>query len=327
MIAGGTGAAKVESKGSLLMGQKLVIICDPGIDGAFAVALALHDPKLEVIGLAATPGNIYAEQATNNIHVLIEQIDPPRWPRLGAAPAVEFEIDGTRLHGANGLGGVDFPTSTLHNLPGSEKLLGEIVKHHPGEVTVVCLGPCTVLARAFDMYPDLPTLVRRLVIMGGAYHEPGNAGPLSEFHFSCDPVAARRVLQCGAPITLIPLDVMRKVLFSPSDLLGLPMDTTKVCRFLRQIVPHGIMATSNLYGIEGFHLKDVLGVIAVAVPDAVRTRPAKVDVETRGELTRGMSVVDQRVWQSGMSNVDLAHEVNNQAVRRYISDVLRLKDG
>src|SRR5262245_16738112 len=133
------------------MGQKIVIVCDPGIDGAFAVALALHDPDLEVVGLAATPGNVSADQATNNIHVLIEQLDPPRWPRLGAAPEVEYEIDGTKLHSVNGLGGIDFPTSTLHNLPGSEKLLAEIVKHHPEQVTVVCLGPSTVLARAFEM--------------------------------------------------------------------------------------------------------------------------------------------------------------------------------
>lgn len=308
------------------MGHKIVIVADPGIDGAFAVALALHDPNLEVVGLAATPGNVSADQATNNIHVLIEQLDPPRWPRLGAAPAVEFDIDGTNLHGVNGLGGIDFPTSTLHNLPSSEKLLAEIVKHYPGDVTVVCLGPCTVLSRAFEMYPDLPAMVKRLVILGGSYHEPGNAGPVSEFHFYCDATAARKVLRCGVPITLVPLDAMRKVLFSPTDLLGLPADSSKVCGFLRQIVPHAIKASSNIYGIEGFHLKDVLGMVAVSVPDALRTRAMRADVETKGELTRGMAVFDQRTWEPGMSNVDMVHEVNGQMVRKYIADVLRLNE-
>ena len=306
------------------MSHKVVLVCDPGIDGAFAVALALHDPKLEVLGLLATAGNIDAEQATKNIHVLVEQLDPPRWPRLGAAPPVEYETDGKKLHGPQGLGNASFPCAPLHHLPLSEKLLAELVRQNPHEVTIVCLGPLTVVARAIDLFAELPTQVKRIVCMGGTVHEPGNAGPVSEFHFFCDPVAARKIIRCGAPVTLIPLDVMRKVLFSPTDLLGLP-DETKACRFLRQIVPFGIAATSNLYGIEGFHLKDVLGVVAVALPEALQTEQVRLDVETRGELTRGMTVLDQRQWQGEMNNVDLAKDVDGQAVRAYMESILKLK--
>ncbi len=187
------------------------------------------------------------------------------------------------------------------------------------------MGPLTVLARALDLHAELPALVKRLVCMGGTWREPGNAGPVGEFHFVCDPPAARKVLRSGAPITLIPLDVMRKVLFSPTDLLGLPADTSKACGFLREIVPFAIAANSNLYGIEGFHLKDVLGVIAAAAPDALQTRPMRVDVETRGELTRGMSVIDQRPWEPGVANVDLAVEVDGALVRGYIGRMLKLE--
>src|SRR5207248_2174777 len=155
--------------------------------------------------------------------------------------------------------------------------------------TVLCMGPLTVLARAMDRDPEFPVLVHRFVCMGGTMNEPGNAGPVSEFHFACDPLAARQVLNCGAPLTLVPLGVTREVLFSPSDLLELPAPASRACRFLRQIVPYGIGATSNLYGLEGFHLKDVLGVIAVSLGGALSTQPMAVDVETRGELTRGMS--------------------------------------
>ena len=71
------------------MPRKVILIGDPGIDGAFAITLALLDPDLEVVGLAATAGNVPAEQATRNVHILVEQLDPRRWPRLGAAFAVE----------------------------------------------------------------------------------------------------------------------------------------------------------------------------------------------------------------------------------------------
>jgi inosine-uridine nucleoside N-ribohydrolase len=308
------------------MAHKLVIVADPGIDTAFAVALAFHDPDLDVLALAATPGNVPAEQATRNVQILVEQMDPPRWPRMGTALPVEYDVDGTRLHGPGGLGGVTFDCLELHHPHPSDKLLVEMVRQHPKEVTVVCMGPLTTLARALDRDPDLPALVDRLICLGGAVAESGNAGPVSEFHFYCDPLAARQVLRCGAHLTLIPLDVMRKVLFSPSDLLDLPAAESRTCRFLRQIVPFGIGATSNLYGLEGFHLKDVLGVVALALPGALSTRLVPVDVETRGELTRGMSVVDQRAVTPAKPNVDLAIGVDGDAVRGYIDRVLRLTE-
>jgi inosine-uridine nucleoside N-ribohydrolase len=305
------------------MARKVVLINDPGIDGAFAVALALHDPDLDVLGLAATAGNVPAEQATKNVHVLIEQFDPPRWPRLGEALPVEYDVDGTRLHGPGGLGGITFPCAELHNPHPSDKLISDLVRQHPKEVTVVCLGPLTVLARAMDRDPEVAALVQRVVCLGGAWHEPGNASAVAEFHFYCDPPAARQVLRSGVPLTLIPLDVTRKLVFSPSDLLQLPGGESSTTRFLRQIVPYGIGATSNLYGVEGFHLKDVLGVVAVSLPGVLSTRPMTVDVETRGELTRGMSVVDTRPGRTAAPNLELAVGVDEASVRTYIDSVLR----
>ena len=87
----------------------------------------------------------------------------------------------------------------LHHKLSSDKLISDLVRQYPKEVTVVALGPLTVLARAFDRDPELPSLVQRIICMGGAWHEPGNASAVAEFHFYCDPLAARQVLRCGAP--------------------------------------------------------------------------------------------------------------------------------
>ncbi len=308
------------------MADKIVIIADPGIDGAFAIALAFFDPNLELLGLGATAGNVSAAQATKNVHILVDQLDPPRWPRLGAAPDIRYDIDGRVLHGPTGLGNTDFPAAVLHNILPSEKLLGDLVRQHPHEVTVVCLGPLTVVARAFDIYPELPSQIKRLVCLGGTLHEPGNAGPLTEFHFACDPPAARQVVRSGAPIILIPLDCSRKVLFSPKDLLDLPAESSVASKFLRQIVPYGIAATANTYGIEGFHLKDVLGVAAVSIPGILETKHMAMDVEVRGELTRGMTVFDQRAWAQPTPNVELAQHIDGQGVRDYIARILRFRE-
>jgi inosine-uridine nucleoside N-ribohydrolase len=112
------------------------------------------------------------------------------------------------------------------------------------------------------------------------------------------------------------------VLFSPSDLLELPAPDSRASKFLRQIVPYGIRATSNLYGIEGFHLKDVVGIVAASNPGTLTTKAMHVDVETQGELTRGMSVVDARAQPAEKPNVDLAVGVDVGAIRDYIGRML-----
>jgi len=179
-----------------------------------------------------------------------------------------------------------------------------------------------VLARALDRDPDIATLVERLVIVGGARHEPGDASAAAEFHFYCDPLAARQVLRCGAPITLLPLDVTRKLVLSPADLLQLPSAESKVGRFLRQVVPHAIAPTAGRYGIEGVYLNDVVGVAAVAERSAFTTKPIFVDVETRGELTRGATVFDGRWACKAKPNIDLVTALDLTAVRAFIQRTL-----
>jgi inosine-uridine nucleoside N-ribohydrolase len=315
-------ASPLAPKEGIGMAHKVILVTDPGIDGACAVALALHDPDLEVLGLAATAGNVTAEQATRNVQTLVEQIDPPRWPRIGAALAIDYDTDGTRLHGPGGLGGVDFPCAQLHHPHPADKLLSDLVRLHPKEVAVIILGPATVFARALDRDPELASLVERIIMVGGAWHEPGDASAVAEFHFFCDPLAARQVLRCGAPLTLLPLDVTHKALFSPADLLQLPGRDTPTGRFLGQIVPHLIAPTASLYGVEGVYLQDVLGVVALRHRGAVSTRAVAADVETRGELTRGMSVIDVRWSAKAKPNVELAVGVDMQTVRQYLQQTL-----
>jgi inosine-uridine nucleoside N-ribohydrolase len=300
------------------MARKAILVTDLGIDGAFAASLALADPNIDVLALAATAGNIKSSQATRNVHILVEQTDPPRWPRLGAALPIEYEVDQTPLHGPGGLGGTDFPCAQLHHPHPADKLISDLVRQNPKEVTILLLGPATVLARAIDRDPELGALLERVIFVGGAWREPGDVSPVSEFHFYCDPAAARQVLHSGVAVTLLPLDVTRALVFSPRDLLQLPAPDSPTSRFLHQIVPHGIHATERLFGIEGLYLQDVLGLIAYALPDAVHTKRVVVDVETRGDLTRGMSVFDVRWSCQHKPNVDVVTDVEVPTARQYI---------
>jgi inosine-uridine nucleoside N-ribohydrolase len=304
------------------MPSKTVVIADPGIDTAFALALALNDPVIEMVGVGATAGNVAAEQATQNVRIILEQLDPPRWPRLGSASVTPSEANGDKLHGPGGLGGATFSIAKRDEPPATDKVVVDLIREWPHDITILALGPLTGLAQALDRDPEISTLIGRVIVMGGVWRITGDAGPVSEFHFASDPMSARRVLRCGVPITLIPLDVSRQLLFSPSELLELPEPEARTCQFLRKIVPFGIRATANLHGVEGFHLCDVLGTVALARPGALTTRPAHVDIETRGELTRGMSVIDLSPRPAGAANVELTTDVDVAAVRMYIKDVL-----
>jgi inosine-uridine nucleoside N-ribohydrolase len=308
------------------MTQKTLIVADPGIDGAFAITLALHDPDVEVVGLAATAGNVPAERATRNIHIVVEQIDPPRWPRLGMALPIEYETAATDLHGPDGLGGLDFPCATLRHPHHSDALIGDLLRQNPKELTVLILGPATVFARALDRDPELAHLVGRVVMVGGAWHEPGDASAVAEFHFFCDPPSVRQVLRSGVPLTLVPLDVTRKFIFSPGDIRQLPEETVSTGRFLRRLLPLALAPTAGRYGIEGLYLGDVVGLVAAIRPGACTTKSIHADVETRGELTRGMSVFDARWSGAGKPNVDLVTDIDLQVVRQYVLRTLSLTD-
>ena len=304
------------------MGQKVILVADPGIDTAVAIALALNDPELEVLALAASAGNVSADQATRNAHIIVEQIDPPRWPRIGSALPEEYEGSARDLHGSDGLGGLDFPCVQLHHNHPSDKLIADTLRQYPGEVAILVLGPCTAMARALDRDPDLARLIQRLVVVGGTVTEPGDATPVAEFHFWCDPAAARQVLRVPAPITLLPLDVTHKLILSPNDCTKLSVAGTRTGAFLGKILPTLLSPTASRFGIEGVYLNDALAILALARPVAVAAHAAAVDVETRGELTRGMSVVDRRWGTTTRAMLDLASDVDLRVARQYIHSIL-----
>src|SRR4051794_23341016 len=149
------------------MTQKILIVADPGIDSAFATALAAGDADLDVVGLAASAGNVGPDRATCSLHALVEYLDPPRWPRIGAALPIPYERDQAALHGPDGLGGMNFPDVRLHHPTPSDRLIADLAREHEGALTVVVMGPLTAVARALDRAPELPRQIARLVIVGG----------------------------------------------------------------------------------------------------------------------------------------------------------------
>ncbi len=288
------------------MPRKVIIDVDPGIDDAIAVLMALFDPRLEVLAVTATGGNVPAERASNNLQALVTYLDPPRLPRIGIAPEDTLLPERPfSVHGPDGLGGVNLPAVPLHGSHPAEKVIWETVKSHPRQVTIICLGPLTNISRLLRRDPEILELLGDLVICGGTLHAQGGATPAADFNFSCDPLAARHVITEPCRKTLMPLETSSQVVFGFEMLDQLPDVFSRAGRMLGRMLPHAFRAHRQLLGREGIHLHDAVSLVAVTNPELFRRQTVAADVETRGELTSGMLVIDRRQVRQWKPNLDV----------------------
>lgn len=298
------------------MPRKVIIDCDPGIDDAIALCMALFDPRLEVLAVTAVAGNVSAEQATRNVQAIIEQLDPPRYPRLGAASPAEAlaMFDNRQLFGEDGLGNAGLASSKLARQHPAEKLICDEVRAAPGEVTLICLGPLTNVAAALAREPQLISMLGRLVIMGGAVNGIGNVTSAAEYNIYFDPHSARQVFRSPTTKTLIPLDVTTQVTWSLDLLDQLPPETTRAGNLLRKTLPYLFRSYRREMGLEGIHLHDAVAMTAVLHPELFTTRDLTGDVETAGELTLGATVFDRRGIAHNRGDMEVALELDATAV-------------
>lgn len=294
--------------------KKVILDVDPGIDDAVALAIALFDPSIEVVAVTAVGGSVLPEQATRNLQAVIEQLDPPRWPRVGVAslPDDGLPANMANLYGADGLGNSQFAVAELVQRHPSEKVICDEVRAAPEGVTIVALGPLTNLARVLQREPTAQ--IGQIVMMGGTLHGPGNITPAAEFNIFCDPAAARAVFRSATTKTLVPLDVTSQVVLSYDFLSQLPDEDTRAGRFLRRIMPFMFRAYRQEFGVEGIFLHDTVALMAALHPELFETEMTAADVELSGELTTGATVFDRRRVRQWRPNLAVATNLDVAAV-------------
>lgn len=312
------------------MPRPLFVDADPGIGDALAVTAALLDPELDLIGLAGTAGQFDAETATTNLQSVLALLDPPKWPRLGQGPADRFAppVDGypdaKLIHGESGLGdfaGYDVEPADRID---AAKLLIELVRDHPDEVTYLSLGPLSTLHRAIQLHPPLVSQIGEIVILGGWLAGGGDATAAADFNMFADPAAAHAVLASPATITLVPLDVCRRVTLTLDQYDRLPIDPhTRLGQLLEKLLPFLFRSHHEQLGQESIRLDELVALAAVAQRRLFETDRMVADVETDGLLTRGMVVFDRRGLSDRQPNVDVAVDVDAQGVRDYLMGLLR----
>lgn len=276
--------------------RKIILDVDTGIDDALAILFACHSPELELLSCGTVVGNVEADVAAANTLRVLEAagIDVP--VAVGAREYLHSPLVlGKWVHGEDGLGNTNLPPPKGN--VSSEHAVDQMIrlaKEHPGEVTLVAVGPLTNVALALRKDPDFVRNIAEVVVMGGTVGTPGNAAPMAEANFFHDPEAAAIVLEAPWKVTVVGLNVTEK---------------TRLDDALREeFRAAGTVAGQLAYDITGYYLDlyesagagraaylhDPLAVAVVVDPTLVKTKETWATVELRGEHTRGMLVYDLR---------------------------------
>ena len=308
------------------MSRKVIIDCDMGIDDAVALCMLLFDKRVDILAVTAVEGCVTSEQANSNLQAILAEIDPERYPRLGMSkPADDAPAVDTRyLFGEDGLGNTNFGSLTRQHPNFADKLIIDTIRANPGQVTILCLGPMTNLARALRRDPALAGLVDQIIVTGGSLTAEGNVTPCAEFNLYFDPASAREVFQSRTTVTLLPLEVSRQVSFGLELMDQLPGESTRTGYFLKQILPHAFRAFRQQLGCESITLNDAVGALLLLEPQLFKSKTMACDVEIEGQLTRGVLVIDRRVPSESRPNVNVVTEVDRERAQQYIVDQLTM---
>jgi len=273
--------------------RPVILDVDPGIDDALAILLAVRSPELDVRAITVVFGNVELELGASNTLKILELAGRSDIPvaRGEAGPLVGEPLTAKNVHGDNGIGNVRLPEPRAKFYEGGAlQLLAETLASSSEPVTLLPVGPLTNIALFLKTHPELRPKIREIVSMGGSAAAPGTVMPTVSFNILNDPEAAAIVYRSGVPVTMVGLDVTSKTVLTPERITSLSGSSDPVARFVEAVVGFH----RNVRGASGVVVHDPLAVGAVIDPSFVAIELLPVDVELRGDLTRGQMVVDRR---------------------------------
>lgn len=308
------------------MKRELVLLdVDTGHDDAMAICLATTSEKLKVLGITTVAGNQTVDKTTSNTLKVLTLIGKESIPvAMGChRPLIRELVTGPEIHGETGLDGAELPApkANVVGVHGVEFLI-RTLRGASDPVTLIPTAPLTNIAVALLLAPDIVPKIKRIVLMGGAING-GNRTATAEFNIFVDPEAAHIVFTSGVPITMVGLDVTERATFSLQEIEAMTAANSRVAKALRGLLSFYARQREKMRGRHGAALHDAVAVAAVLNPALLKVERLPVLVETRGDLTRGMTVVDRRKgFHEGAANVDVAVDINVELFKEMMSQCI-----
>ncbi len=300
------------------MKQKIIIDTDPGHDDALALMLLGKSNQLDILAITTVAGNTTIEKTTNNARYIADLISLSAPIYSGADKPLSRSLVQAVVHGEGGLAGAQLSKQEPLTHTAVDKII-ELVRKYPHEVSIVILGPQTNIAEAFIKDPELPQLIKELVIMGGAITVPGNKNRVAEFNIFVDPEAADIVFSSSVKKIVIPLDACNDIFLTLTDFETL--HTISFYPELFEMMKHYIKGIEREEKVSGALMYDPLAAYYLLNPSAYTLTDLDIQIETQGTLTRGMTVADRRIWGDKMPNVKVAMNIDGDT---FIKDFLKI---
>ena len=274
--------------------RRVIIDTDPGTDDAMAIILALNSPELKVEALTVVPGNVDGRQGLENALKIVSLAGRCDVTVAGGAqhPLNQKLITAQFWHGKNGLADVELPPSKCQADPRfGPDLIIEMIHKYPHEITLIPVGPLTNIALAVSKDPSIAGLVKDIVIMGGSI-TGGNVNGAAEANIYNDPEAAQIVFNAGWMVTMVGSDVGERTLITRKYLAQLQSSHGPQSDFIGKIADF-YLTRSEKSGYSGAAMYDPLAVGIALDPTLGTLKQVHVDVETKGEYTRGETVANR----------------------------------
>ena len=278
--------------------KKVIIDCDPGIDDAMAILLAQRCKDLEILGITTVHGNADIEHTTaNTLHLKnVFNIDAPVHQGAGLPlNGVELAYP-TFVHGDDGMGDTgEVQSDVSADSTEAEQFIVDTIRANPDEVTIITLGRLTNLARALAIAPELATLTKEVVIMGGAFGENqfrGNVSPCAEANIYGDPDAADAVCLADWRKTFVGLDVTMLVVVDPQRQARIRQSNDTACQFIGRISEFYNNFYTSIGYTQGFPMHDASAVAYVIAPELFRVQKGPVRVATSG-IAKGETILNR----------------------------------
>ena len=274
------------------MAKKILLDCDPGLDDALALLLAHGDVNIDLVGVTTVGGNVDLVRTTTNALALREYLHFESVPvAVGAGePLLGETRSASHVHGETGLGTANLPTPSLE-VDGRHAVdfIIDTLRASPGSIHLVATGPLTNIALALKQEPAIARWAASFTIMGGSFTR-GNATPAAEFNIYADPEAARIVFDADWQVVMVGLDLTLQAQANAAVIARMSQLGRLAEELIVPLATFWVDANSAEWDGQAVH--DVCAVAYVARPDLFASRTAQVQVETSGDFTSGMTVVD-----------------------------------
>ncbi|MEK6933393.1 MAG: nucleoside hydrolase [Nanoarchaeota archaeon] len=297
----------------------IIIDTDPGHDDALAIMFAVKSGIFDIKAITTVAGNSTIENTTRNARYILKLLDREDISVYsGSAKPLVRELIKAVVHGESGLEGIDPKNESKLTNDAVDKII-KIVKENEN-ITLVTLGPLTNIARAIEEDNEAMKRVKQIVIMGGAIKVPGNKDRVAEFNIFVDPDAANIVFNFPVKKFLVPLDACNHVQLQLEDFEKL--NGTSLYEPIMAMMKPYIENIFKDEGIKAALMYDPLTIYYLFNPDACKVKEYDLKIETKGELTRGMTVAELRSSTKDY-NINVIETIDGESFKKDFINILK----